>query len=124
MMELTINGQVYSFNFGMGFLREANKLVVETVKDSGVKKNVGLNYMVAGLIDGDVEDLENALFLANMGQTPRLTRDLLDSYIDDPNTNIDELFSTTLDFLSKTNATRKATTNLLEKVEEMRASRS
>ena len=109
MMELTINGQVYSFHFGMGFLKEANKLVVETVTDSGVKKNVGLNYMVAGLIDGDVEDLENALFLANMGQTPRVTRELLDSYIDDPNTDIDELFSTTLDFFSITNATKKAT---------------
>ena len=26
MMELTINGQVYQFNFGMGFLREADTL--------------------------------------------------------------------------------------------------
>ena len=25
MMELTINGQVYQFKFGMGFLREMNK---------------------------------------------------------------------------------------------------
>lgn len=24
-MELTINGQVYQFNFGMGFLRDVNK---------------------------------------------------------------------------------------------------
>ncbi len=24
-MELTINGQVYQFHFGMGFLREVNK---------------------------------------------------------------------------------------------------
>ena len=24
-MELTINGQVYQFNFGMGFMREMNK---------------------------------------------------------------------------------------------------
>ena len=27
MMELTINGTVYEFNFGMGFLREINKRV-------------------------------------------------------------------------------------------------
>ena len=27
MMELTINGAVYQFKFGMGFLREANKTV-------------------------------------------------------------------------------------------------
>ena len=35
MMELTINGQVYQFHFGMGFLREANKLVSTTV--DGIK---------------------------------------------------------------------------------------
>lgn len=28
MMELTINGQVYQFNFGMGFLREMNKKLI------------------------------------------------------------------------------------------------
>ena len=26
-MELTINGQVYQFNFGMGFLRDVNKKI-------------------------------------------------------------------------------------------------
>lgn len=42
-MELTINGQVYQFNFGMGFMREMNKKVtmpVDGVKDA--KKNIGL----------------------------------------------------------------------------------
>ncbi|MFR2188797.1 MAG: tail assembly chaperone, partial [Blautia sp.] len=41
-MELTINGQVYQFNFGMGFMREMNKKVtmpVDGVKDA--KKNIG-----------------------------------------------------------------------------------
>ena len=36
-MELTINGQVYQFNFGMGFMREMNKKVsmpVDGVKDA------------------------------------------------------------------------------------------
>ena len=32
MMELTINGTVYQFKFGMGFLREANKLTVVPVQ--------------------------------------------------------------------------------------------
>lgn len=35
-MELTINGQVYQFNFGMGFLRDVNKKIqvpVDNLKD-------------------------------------------------------------------------------------------
>ena len=63
MMELTINGQVYQFNFGMGFLREANKTISEK-NDAGVKKDVGVTYMIAGIMDGEPEDLVNALDLA------------------------------------------------------------
>lgn len=68
-MELTINGQVYQFNFGMGFMREMNKKVsmpVDGVKDA--KKNIGLRYAVAGIMDGDVEALEDLLLVANKGR--------------------------------------------------------
>ena len=34
MFELTINGQVYQFNFGMSFLRDANKTVSERIKNT------------------------------------------------------------------------------------------
>ena len=64
-MELTINGQVYQFNFGMGFMREMNKKVsmpVDGVKDA--KKNIGLRYAVAGIMDGDVEALEDLYTLS------------------------------------------------------------
>ena len=83
-MELTINGQVYQFNFGMGFMREMNKKVsmpVDGVKDA--KKNIGLRYAVAGIMDGDVEALEDLLLVANKGQNPRATTEILDEYIDD-----------------------------------------
>ena len=89
-MELTINGQVYQFNFGMGFLREMNRKVtvpVDGIKD--VKRHVGLRYMVSGIMDGDVEALEELLVVANKDQTPRVTTALLDEYIDDPETDID-----------------------------------
>ena len=42
MLELTINEQVYEFNFGMGFMREINKRVgtpVDGLPD--IKKNIG-----------------------------------------------------------------------------------
>lgn len=121
MMELTINGQVYEFNFGMGFLREVNKKA--TVQVDGVKgaeKNLGLRMAVAGIVDGDVETLVDVLDLANKGRDPRTTKTVLDSYIDDPDTDIDKLFEDVMDFLKKTNATRKTTVAFLEEVEEQK----
>ena len=122
MMELTINGQVYQFKFGMGFLREANKTVTET-NANGVKKNSGASYMIAGIFDGNVEDLVNTLDLANKGLEPRVTKALLDSFIDDPNTDIDQLFEDTLDFLKKANATRKTVMAIEKRIEEVMANR-
>ena len=119
MMELTINGQVYQFNFGMGFLRDANKTVSEKINNAtDKKKDVGATYMIAGIIDGDPEDLVNALDLANKGQSPRVTKALLDSYIENPDTDIDQLFEDTMDFLERANATKKIVERLKKRSEE------
>nr|WP_296267650.1 tail assembly chaperone [uncultured Merdimonas sp.] len=121
MMELTINGQVYQFNFGMGFLRDANKMVstsVDGIKD--VKKDIGARYMIARVIDGEPEALVDLLDVANKGQNPRVTKALLDSYIDDPDTDVDALFEDTLDFLGKANATKKLMAKMMEAIEEAR----
>lgn len=122
MFELTINGQVYAFNFGMGFMREINKKIgvpVDGLPD--VKKNMGLQYTVAGIIDGDVEALVDALDVANKGNTPRVTKALLDSYIDDTETDIDKLFEDVLDFLKHANATKKTVAMLLKAIEDEKA---
>ena len=122
MMELTISGQVYQFNFGMGFLRDANKTVSEKINNAtDKKKDVGATYMIAGIMDGDPEDLVNALDLANKGQNPRVTRALLDSYIEDPNTDIDQLFEDTMDFLERANATKNIVERLKKRIEEAKA---
>lgn len=122
MFELTIKGTVYQFNFDMGFMRAINKLVgtpVDGLPD--VKKNIGLQYYIAGVIDGDVEALVDVLDMANKNNEPRVTRDLLDFYIDDEETDIDALFDKVLDFLEKTNATKKVAANLLAMVEAEKA---
>ena len=121
MYELTINDVVYQFNFGMGFMREVNKKVctpVDGLKD--VKKNIGLQYLVASILDGDVEALVEILAAANKGQNPRVTNALLDAYIDDENTDIDKLFEEVIDFLSNANATKKVTEVLLKAMEEQK----
>ena len=122
MLELTINDAVYQFNFGMGFLREINKRVstpVDGLKD--VTKNIGLQYMIAGVVDGDPEALVDILEVANKGQNPRVTRNLLDSYIDSEDTDVDALFDEVIDFLRSANATKKATVALLEAAEKEKA---
>ena len=66
MLELEIDGQVYQFRFGMGFLKEINKQVEVPVNGMpGVKNNVGLRWAITQMYDGDVEALLNVLFIAN-----------------------------------------------------------
>lgn len=122
MYELTICGQVYQFNFGMGFLREMNRKISVPVDGMpGVKKNVGLRYAIARVIDGDVEGLQEVLAAANKGMEPRLTMETLDAYIEDSGTDIDALFEQVMDFLKTANATRKEVFALLEAAEEIEA---
>lgn len=128
MMELTINGQVYQFNFGMGFLREMNKKLI--IPEEGIKgksKEVGLRYAVAGIMDGDLEQLEEVLDTANKGMEPRVTKPLLDAYIEEESTDIDSLFDEVLDFLEKANATKNTVKNIrrdIAKAEQMEAAKN
>lgn len=122
MFELTINNKVYPFNFGMGFMREINKTLstaIDGVKDA--KKNIGLRYKVLLVMDGDIEALVDILDCANKGQTPRVTRNDLDAYIDDENTDIDKLCDEVLDFLRNSNATKKTIAAMEKAVEEEKA---
>lgn len=117
MLELTINNEVYSFNFGMGFMREINKKETVTMAGFNTAKNIGLSYYVAGIIDGDVEALAEVLDVANKGLSPRVTKKDIDEYIDNPNTDIDKLFEEVIYFLKNSNATKKATTAMMEALE-------
>ena len=122
MLELTINEQVYQFNFGMGFMREINKKYSTPVDGlKNVEKNIGLQYTVASVIDNDVEALVDMLDIANKGQQPRVTKALLDSYIDNEDTDIDALFREVLDFLKSANATKKTVEMLLQAMEAQKA---
>lgn len=117
-MELTINGQVYSFKFNFGFLQALNKTVMIPVDGiKGVTKPGGLGLSIASLYSGDVEELVNVLDFANKGQEPRVTRNTLIEYIDSPETDIDKLFDTVLDFLARSNATKKLTLQIKAEVE-------
>ena len=122
MFELTIKDQVYQLNFGMGFLREINKKVVTHVEgNSNITQNIGLQFNVARILDGDLEALVDVIDLANKGQNPRVTRNILDAHIEDEDTDIDGLFEEVKGFLSRANATKKNTLEVMERTEKERA---
>lgn len=125
MFELEINGQVYQFKFGMGFMREINKKLktpIDGVKDA--TQNIGLRMAIASVLDGDVEGLVDILEVANKTETPRVTKNLLDEYIDNEDTDIDKLFDDVKDFLSRANATKKTYNALMQMVEEEKAKKA
>lgn len=119
MFELAINGIVYQFKFGIGFVREINKKGAKVpVKDApGVTEDMGLILLVTKILDGDVIALIDALEVANKGFDPRITRKILENHIDNEDTDIDELFETVKDFLEKTNATRNTMKKMMEALE-------
>lgn len=113
----------YQFKFGMGFLREANKLTTVPVQGMpGTTKEIGARYLIASVVvDQEPNALVDLLDLANKGENPRVTKAMLDSYIDSEEVDIDELMEKTKDFLSKTNATKKAVKEILKEYEEQMA---
>lgn len=117
MFELTINGNVYQFKFGMGFLRELNEKVKQPV--DGLKeqaKGVGLRYYAADLYDEDPESLVTVLLAANKGMSPRITQPILDDFIDNEETDLAKVFEEVLDFLRSANACKKVMKDLDEAV--------
>ena len=119
---IEINGTQYPLKFGIGFLKTINRQKQTQVANmDGVKKNIGLLYSAASIMDGDVEELINVILLGNQTEQPRLERKTLEAFIDDPETDIDKLFESVLDFLSKANACKRVMRELKEQVTEATA---
>lgn len=121
MFELTINDVVYGFRFGMGFIREINRTMSAPIDGvPGEKQNVGLRYKIGCLYDSDVEALVEVLDAANKTEKPRVTRAMLDAYIENPETDIDKLFEDVIDFLRQSNATKKVAADIQKMVDEQK----
>lgn len=88
----------------------------------GTTKEIGARYLIASVVvDQEPNALVDLLDLANKGENPRVTKAMLDSYIDSEEVDIDELMEKTKDFLSKANATKKAVKEILKEYEEQMA---
>jgi len=104
--EIEMNGTMYAFNFGMGFLKAINSRATEKVPNSNYSVNVGAKYLMAQVMSDDVEALFDVLMTANKGENPRLTQKELESYIEDEATDIEALFAQVVGFFGKANATK------------------
>ncbi len=118
VMELTIGGTVYQFKAGFSFIREVEPL--KTQVQNGMKQDVGVNFILAGLHDGDAESLLTALDKMNKGQEPRIAREKLEEYIEECD-DIEALFSDTLDFLKNANCLKKKVKSFEKAVAELEA---
>lgn len=104
--EIEVNGEIYQLVAGFGFLHEVNKKVTVDVPNTGKKKEVGLKFMVASIIDGDIDALADCIFYMNVGQTPRLKKADVENYLEDVD-DIDKVFEDVINFLSQANACKK-----------------
>lgn len=122
MFELTINEKVYQFNFGFGFMREIDPKITKKIEDvNGKVQNMGLQFAIAGILDGDVNELAEVLEAANKGYEPRITRKEIEEFIENSNTDLDKLLADVLDFLRTANCTKKTVAKLEEMLEEEKA---
>lgn len=119
MFELTIKDTVYQFRFGLGFVREIDK--TQKLKDeNGTEHNAGLQYAVAALMDEDPIELVKILEIANKTEKPRISRDLLDAYIEDE-ADLEGICQELIDFFKSANSTKKKTLAVIELIEKERA---
>lgn len=107
MFEITINGTVYKLKFGIGFVKEVNGRR-QAPLGNGMKEDIGLEYVIAKIQEGDILTLVDVLDLGNKyAGEPRLTRSVIEGYLEDENTDIERLFDDVLGFFEKSNATKK-----------------
>ena len=117
MFEITINGTVYKLKFGIGFVKEVNGRR-QAPLGNGMKEDVGLEYVIAKIQEGDILTLVDVLDLGNKyAGEPRLTRSVIEEYLEDENTDIERLFDDVLGFFEKSNATKKKVKMIKEATE-------
>lgn len=123
MFELTINEKEYQLNFGFGFIRDIDPSITRKIDGvTGKVEQLGLQYAVAGIIDGNVEDLVNVLYYGNKhADGEKVSRKDIEKYLESSETDVAEIFKIVLDFLSKANCTKKTVENLQKAIEAEKA---
>lgn len=115
-MELIINENVYNFRFGIGFVRYLDGKA--SVKQDGVIFGVGLETLLPNLLSKNTVTLVDCLIAANRTEKITVTQDILDKYIDDDSTDIDQVFEDVIEELKKSNASKLKTAKIIEDIKK------
>lgn len=115
-MELIINENVYNFRFGIGFVRYLDGKA--SVKQDGVTFGIGLETLLPNLLSKNTVTLVDCLIAANRTEKITVTQDILDKYIDDDSTDIDQVFEDVIEELKKSNASKLKTAKILEDIKK------
>lgn len=116
-MEIEVNDETYQLVAGFGFLHEVNKRVTVDVPNTKNKKEIGLKFMVASIMDGDIDALVDCIFCMNADQTPRLKKADVERYLEDVE-DIDKVFEDVINFLSQANACKKEVKSLMTSMQK------
>lgn len=116
-MEIEVNDETYQLVAGFGFLHEVNKRVTVDVPNTKNKKEIGLKFMVASIMDGDIDALVDCIFCMNADQTPRLKKADIERYLEDVE-DIDKVFEDVINFLSQANACKKEVRSLMTSMQK------
>lgn len=114
-MILSVNSKDYSFRFGVGFIRRMDERY--QMKENGVSFGASMETRVPMLLAKDTAALAEILFIANQTETPRLSQNDVDDFIDNAD-NIEAVFDEVIDELKKSNATKLKMKSLIETLKQ------
>lgn len=115
-----IDGKIYEFKYGIGFIRDIDK--TKTVKgDDGEQKKMGLTYAIAGLMDGDFEKLIDCLLFGNKyAGGERLDRKMIDEWLESEDVDPEQECKDLLDFFDTCKFTCRRAKELRDMAEKNR----
>lgn len=111
-MEITIKGKKHQLNFGVGFVRALDKHY-GLANNAGFSLGMGLTKAIPNLNAYDTAVLAEVIQCA---AEPLVSLTDVDDYIDDPKTDIEQLFSDVLKEMTEANAVKLAAKKLKDQV--------
>lgn len=111
-MKITIAGKEQELNFGIGFVREINK--VAGMEAKGMSLGMGLTKSLPALNAYDPAVLSDVIYSATFRNSPRVSRNDVDDYLDGITSvkEFEKLFDDVSKEVKKANAIKVALKNM------------
>jgi hypothetical protein len=88
-MEITIGKKAYELHFGIGFIRELDRIAGFKAHD--INMGMGLTRTLPSLEQGGAEALADAIYSATAGLTTRPTMQEVEAYLEAPDTDLEKV---------------------------------